>query len=259
LRVGLVVARAHAEQSLLQLAVRGQRLRGHLLCDAPVDHHADAIGHVDRDTEVLLDQQHADRTVARQLAQRLHDLLDDGRRQPLGRLVHHQQARLEQQCAADRQHLLLAAREHRAAVVLAFGQAREHRVDALHLAALARHQAQRLVDRQRRPHATPLRHVRDAAPRDLVRRQAEDLFAGQLDAAAGTHEPGDRVAQRGLAHAVAADDAEHAAFDREAHTLQRVGMSVVDVQSFDDQHRPARGRRVGAITRPQGHQCRPPM
>ena len=52
----------------------------------------------------------------------------------------------------------------------ALGQAREHRVDAVDVAPAARHQAQRLVDRQRRPHAPALRHVGDAALRDLVRR-----------------------------------------------------------------------------------------
>jgi hypothetical protein len=144
--VGRVVARAHTEQPLLQLAIGSQCLRRHLLREAAVDHHADAIGHVDRHAEVLLDQQHADLAVA-QLAQRLHHLLDDRRRQALGGLVHHQQAWLEQQRAADREHLLLAARQHRAAVVLALGQARKHRIDAIDLAAPPRHQPQRLVDR----------------------------------------------------------------------------------------------------------------
>ena len=54
------------------------------------------------------------------------------------------------------------------------------------------------------------------------------------------HQAGDGVAQRGLAHAVAADDAEHAALEREAHALQRVGAAVVDVEALDDQHRAAR-------------------
>ena len=170
----VVVAGAHAEQALLQLAVGSQRLRRHLVRDAAVDHHADAVGHVDRHAEVLLDQQHRD-LAAGQLAQRLHHLLDDQRRQALGGLVHHQQARLEQQRAADGQHLLLATRQLRAAVALALGQPREHRVDAVEVAPAPGHQAQRLVDRQRRPDAAALRHVGDAAPRDLVRRQAEDL------------------------------------------------------------------------------------
>ena len=66
----------------------------------------------------------------------------------------------------------------------------------------------------------------------------------QLGAARRTHQPGDRVAQRGLAHAVAADDAEHAALQREAHALQRVRAAVVDVEAFDDQNGAGRLRRA---------------
>ena len=53
------------------------------------------------------------------------DLGDDERRQPFGRLVEDQQQRIGQQRAADREHLLLAARELLAAVAEPLGQARE--------------------------------------------------------------------------------------------------------------------------------------
>ncbi len=231
-----IAARTHSQQAFLQPAVRRQ-LRGlHLLRDAAVDHHADAVRHVDRYTQVLLDQQHRDLALLREVAQRLLHLLDDQRRQAFGGLVHHQELRLEQQRAADRQHLLLSARKLCAAVALALGQAREHAVDAIHIAALARHQTQRLVDAQRRPDAPPLRNVGDAAFRDLVGRSAENFFAEQLHAAGRAHQAGDRVAQRRLAHAVAADDAEHAVFDHQTHALQRVGAAVIDVQALDREH-----------------------
>jgi hypothetical protein len=70
--------------------------------------------------------------------------------------------------------------------------------------------------------------------------------------------PVNGVAQRRLAHAVAADDAEHAARELEAHPLQRMGVAVVDVETFDHQHRPARRRCLVLGTGP-GHQCLPPM
>jgi exo-beta-1,3-glucanase (GH17 family) len=69
--------------------------------------------------------------------------------------------------------------------------------------------------------------------------------------------PGDGVAQRGLAHAVAAHDAQHAVVQRQAHALQRVGAAVVDVQAFDDQHRALAGW-FGLVGEP-GHQCLLPM
>jgi hypothetical protein len=95
-----------------------------------------------------------------------------------------------------------------------------------------------------------------------VRRQAEDLLAREPDAAARRHQAGDGVAQRGLAHAVAPDDAEHAALQREAHSLQRMGAAVEDVERLDAQRRRGRAVRcvafaVGAAK--PGHQCRLPM
>ena len=52
----------------------------------------------------------------------LDQLLDDRRREPLGGLVHDQQRRVREQRAADREHLLLAAGELRAAVPLALAR-----------------------------------------------------------------------------------------------------------------------------------------
>ena len=98
-------------------------------------------------------------------------------------------------------------------------------------------------------------------PRRVIslRRQAEDLFAGEAHAAARRHQPGDRVAQRRLAHAVAADDAEHAALEREAHALQRMGAAVVDVEALDHQRRAARLRLAVRDRAEPGHQCLLPM
>jgi hypothetical protein len=247
-----VLGRTHAQQAFLQGLVGRQLRRRQFVRDAAVDHHADAVGHGDGHAQVLLDQQHRDAHFLGQRAQGPRDLVHDHRRQALGRLVHHQHARLQQQGAGDGQHLLLAAGQLGAAVVLAFGQAREHGIGAGDLLAVLGHQAQGLVHRQRRPHAPPLRHVGDAAPRDGMRGQAQDLLAVQAHAAAGAHQAGDGVAQGALAHAVAAHQAQHAAFQREAHALQRMGAAVVDVQFAHFQHGGgAIGRRL--------HQCLPPM
>ena len=77
-------------------------------------------------------------------------------------------------CPADREHLLLAARELRAAVPLALREAREevvHAVDrpALPSAAIADH-AQVLVDGERREEPPALGHVPDPELRDPVGR-----------------------------------------------------------------------------------------
>ena len=57
--------------------------------------------------------------------------LDDRRSETFGRLVHHEDPRIRHERATDREHLLLTARELRAAVPLALGEAREQLVDTL--------------------------------------------------------------------------------------------------------------------------------
>jgi hypothetical protein len=255
----MVTTAAHAQQPLLQLTVGSQLRRRQQLRDAAVDHHADAVGHLQCDAQVLFDQQHRDLALGRQVAQRLGHLLDDHRRQALGGLIHDQQLGLQQQRPADGQHLLLAARQLRTAVPLAFGQAREHGVHALDLALVRRHQAQGFVDAQRRPDAPALRHIGDAVSGDVVRRAAQQFLAMQLDTAGGRHQPGDGIAQRGLAHAVAADDAEHAMLDGQLHTLQRMRSAVVHVQAFDDQDRALGSVGRFATASEPGHQCLLPM
>ena len=61
--------------------------------------------------------------VSEQLAHELHHL----RREALGRLVDHDEVGIAHQRAADRQHLLLAARQHAAGRVGALAQQRKER------------------------------------------------------------------------------------------------------------------------------------
>ena len=158
----------------------------------------------------------------------MRDLLTmTGRQAPVG-LVHDEQARRQQAGHGRSPASVLAARELGAAVALAIGQAREHRVDAVRSrVATRRHQPERLLDAERRPDAAPLRHVGDAAARDAVRRQAEDLGRRRGETlAARRHQAADRVHSVVLPIAVAADDAEDAARPGESRRLQRVGAAV---------------------------------
>ena len=92
-------------------------------------------------------------------------------------------------------------------------------------------QPQVLVHRQARPDPAALRHVADAEAVDLVRLQPEISRAVEADrAAARPLQAGDGVAQRGLAHAVAADDGEDAASSVEVDTLQGMAFAVEDLQ-----------------------------
>ena len=105
--------------------------------------------------------------------------------------------------------------------------------------ARARRHAQVLVDRERAPQPAALRHVADAEPRDLRRIEPGQLVVvGEADRTARrAHQAHDGLAQRGLAHAVAADDREDAGMDRELDALQRVGMAVIDIEAANLQQR----------------------
>ena len=91
-----------------------------------------------------------------------------------------------------------------------------------------------LVDAERAPQPPALRDVADAEARDLRRAQPGGFLAADANrAAACPHEAHDGLAQRGLAHAVAADHREHAAVEREVDALQRMRMPVIDVEALD--------------------------
>ena len=227
---------ADAEKRLLQVAVGGEHARLHHPVDLAVDHDRDAVGDGTGDADILLDHQDVDVAFLAQTHQHFGDLVDDHRGKALGRLVHHQKARVEEQRPADGEHLLFAAGQLPAAIAAALGQARKHRIDALGRpgAALGGDELQMLVDRQRAPQAAPLRHVADAHAGDLGRGAAGNGLPGQRDRpGAHRHQAHDRLAQGGLAHAVAADDRQDAAADAQVHALQRVAVAVIDVEVAD--------------------------
>ena len=99
--------------------------------------------------------------------------LDDDRRQAFERLVHQQQRRVAHQRAADRQHLLLAARQLVAAVAPPLGQRREEIVDPCRASsAPGRCATGRFSSHgQRREDLALLRHEADAEPGAAIGRQ----------------------------------------------------------------------------------------
>ena len=100
-------------------------------------------------------------------------------------LVEQQQCRVAHQCAPDREHLLLAARQLIALIAAALGQGREEVIDACERPlARALGNRQILLDRQGRKDFALLRHKADAEPRAPVRGQARDLPAREANGAA---------------------------------------------------------------------------
>ena len=176
-RVGMA---ADAEQALLQFAVGRQARALDDAVDAAVDHDGDVARHRGRDADVLLDHEHGDVALLAEPDQHLLDLRDDDGREPFGRLVHDEQARVGQQRARDRQHLLFAARELAAAVVACArrGAGRSGRcARPSRRRAASRRQPQMLVDGQRAPQPAALRHIADAEPGDRGRARRGDVLA----------------------------------------------------------------------------------
>ena len=95
---------------------------------AAVLHDVVAVGDGRGEVEVLLDQQDGEAAL---LSVRMTSpmLLDDHRRQAFGRLVEQQQVGAGAQDAADRQHLLLAARQLGALAATALLEVGEQLVD----------------------------------------------------------------------------------------------------------------------------------
>ena len=114
------------------------------------------------------------------------DVLDDRRLDAFGRLVEDQQLRLRRQRAADRELLLLAARQVAAAPVRASasapGTARTDRAGIARAARLrGEAHAQVLLDRQAREDLAALRHVADAA-RARARRACARVMSRAVEA-----------------------------------------------------------------------------
>ena len=164
--------------------------------------------------------------------------VDDRGGEALRRLVHEHQGTVQQERAPDRQHLLLAAGQLRAAVAAPVGEAREELVDgvgrpALAARALGQH-PQVLIDRQRREEPAALRDVGDARARDRLGLLLRQVDAVERDGAAGgAHQAHQRRAQGGLAHAVAADDADGLDAHRERHTVEHLRRAVPGGQAGD--------------------------
>ena len=114
-------------------------------------------------------------------------------------------------------------------LALALREAREHLVDALRRPRpRPRHRGQVLVDAERLEDVPLLRHPADAGGGALVRRQRGDVAAGERDRPAVAARHADqRVEQRRLAGAVAAEQGERAAgLEREVDALDDDRLAV---------------------------------
>ncbi len=149
------------------------------------------------------------------------DLMHDRGLHAFGGFVEQNDPRVGHQRARQRQHLLLAAGQRPAAPVEQRRETREQSHAALdrfllRLVRIAGPREAQIVERGKaRQDASSLRHVGQTAPAARVCRLARDVGPVERDMATGgwqqTHQS---LQQRGLAHAVVADDAQRFAFRR---------------------------------------------
>ncbi len=253
-RTARCARRAHAQQ-------RGQaaglhRVRVDLTLDAAAFDHHDAIGHVEHEVEVLLHHQQRQLVAAAQLDQDLADLLHDRRLDAFGRLVEQQQPRHRHQRAAEREDLLLAARQRAALAIEQRAQPRQRVDHALERAGLdlagvgAPRQAQVLQCGEAGQDAAALRHIAHAEPAALVRLHARDIDAVHRHApGGGRHQAEQRLQKGGLADTVVADDAHRLALAQlEVDAVQHRHVAVTGAQTGDVEHHVA-ARALGGRVR----------
>jgi hypothetical protein len=183
---------------------------------------------------VLLDQEDRHLLLARDPADGLEDLPHNQRRQPKRGLVEQQQPRPAHQGAADRQHLLLAARQGAAALLAPLGQPGEHLEHPVEV-FLEMHRIgddgahlQIFVDAHAREDTPAFRHLGHAPQHDLVGRQTGDVLAFQPDRAGPrARAAADRHQQGRLAGAVGADQGHDLAMgDIEVDPVQRLDGAI---------------------------------
>src|SRR5271165_93779 len=236
-------------QRLMQLVHPSRELGvGEGVDDLSVLHDEEAIGQSRGEAEVLLDQEDGE-AVALELGDGAADLLDDDRRQALGRLVEHEKARAGAQDPGDRQHLLLSARELAAAARKPLAEVGEERIDALGahapgLGDLGR-QEQVLLNGEAREDRSLLRTERDAEPCDPLDRQSDELAVAEHDRARTLADDAhDRLQGGRLARAVPAEQGHDLALAHvEIDTVEDVRFVVPGLQTLDREHGPTDGRR----------------
>ena len=161
---------------------------------------------------------------------------------PFSRLIKNQQLRLQNECSANRELLLLPAGKIAATLVqllLQYGKQIEDTLGDRPGAALANTQAytQVFLYRQLRKNFTPLWHVPDTDPGPLLGGTLEQIESFKSDAARSSRQqPHDAFQERRLPHAVAAHQAhERASRHGKIDIPQCVATAVKLIEGFDRQ------------------------
>src|SRR6267378_1127742 len=167
-----------AQVRALHARVGQERLAAAVEHDAAGLQHVAAVAQLEGLDHALLDEEDGQPALPPDAVDRLEDLLDDARPEPLRRLVEQEQVGLGHEAATEREHLLLAAGERAGELGAARSQERkelEHGLQRLGpvraRGAPVRAQLEILHDAERGEDAPALGDVSDAERRALARRR----------------------------------------------------------------------------------------
>src|SRR5216683_2894607 len=198
------------------------------------------------EVEILLDQDHGQAAVVAQPLQGLDNLVDDRGLDTLGRLVEQDKPRLAAEAARDRQQLLLAARQRAAGTVekhLEAGKLLQHRLDNILLRAglCGAPHSQIVVNRKAGENLAPLRHIAEPESRPAIGFGRRHVVIVKAYMSAGRRQKAhQRLEQRGLAHAVMAENSDELALiDGEADPVEDRNAAVAGAQPCHIEHHAA--------------------
>src|SRR3989344_5358480 len=247
--VGAHALLLHAEVELLDVLLLAQPRAGVFHHDAAVLQHVAVVRCIERHVGVLLHQQDGGAALTVDAHHDLEDLLGQLRRQTQAGFIKQDQVGVGHERAADRQHLLLAAREQTGVLRSALLEDGKVGIDRLHVARHAVTIAARVgaheqvvAHREQREHLAPLGHVHQALLHDVRWIPGGDVLAfelhrtlarvddaadgfedGGLARAIGTEHGGDLASTHLQAHAADGLDGAVGALDVEQLELRVVG------------------------------------
>jgi hypothetical protein len=182
-------------------------------------------------------------TLGIQLFYQCADFLDDQRAQPFRRLIHEEDVRILDKGPRDREHLLLSAGERIAARIATRMETRECLIDARGRPRSGPRpcwsQLDVLHDRQGWENPMPLRHPAYAAGHDIEGGQIRNHLATKMDrATTWSRNAEDSLQRRGLADAIAAENADNLAWEHvERDAVQDVAFAIERVYAVEGEQR----------------------
>src|SRR5262245_2653412 len=210
----------HAEVKLLHVLLFAQACASVLENDAAHFEDIPVVGNCEREMRVLFYQQDRGALFAIDAGDDVEDIARQPGREPEARFVEQHQSRASHQGAADREHLLLAARHASGFLLRARAQVREVAEDRFEVArdavtifARVRAHQQVLAHGEQRKHLASLRHMTDAAADHVRRILVVQWRTGERDRTLlQIEDAGDRLEDCRLAGAVGAEHRDNRAF-----------------------------------------------